>query len=329
MKSLMVAVFSSLLVLIPASLDAGQGRTKYITIETGSENGSWLGVSIQDMTPRLAKSMEVETKQGALVNDVIDDSPARKAGIKEEDIIIEFDGHEITDAEDLVDRVGDRNPDEEVSLVLMRGNERQSLLVTLAEPAEKHVVSFGHIPPIAPRVHVFMSHASLGIEVQELGDQLSEYFGAPRNEGVLVTEVDEESAAARAGLKAGDVILKVGSQTIRESDDIWDEVEEYEKGENIDLEILRDKSRETLTMEVEETPGRFWFKGPKSDMHFDFDHEFDDEWFEHFDKEIRWEQDRSRGKMERLRIHLNEIGEQIREWGHYLKEQFGEITRDS
>lgn len=322
MKTAAVAALASLLTLLPVSAEPGDGRATVRTINTNSDAGGWLGVSIQDMTPRLAESMNVETRQGALVNEVVDESPAMTAGIREEDIIIEFDGHSITNAEDLVSRVCDRKPGEEISLVLMRGNERQSLLVTLAKPNRPRAFSFGPTPRFDHGMHVFLNHSTLGMEVQDLSGQLSEYFGAPKNEGVLVTGVDDESAARKAGLKAGDVILKVGSQTIRESDDIWDEVEEYEKGEKVDVEILRERSRKTVTIEIEEASGMHWFRGPESKMHFEFDHDFDHESLRHLEDDLRWEQDRSDEEIDRLRIHLKEIGEKIREWGYYLKEKF-------
>jgi len=291
------------------------------------DGGGWLGVSIQDMTPRLARSLDVETTMGALVSNVIEESPAEAAGINDEDIIVEFDGRKIVDSEDLMDRVCEKKPGDEVGLVLMRGSERKSLTVTLGKQKNRHAFAFTPPPMVSPHVQVYMSHSSLGMEVEEIGDQLSEYFGAPGNEGVLVTEVDEEGPAHKAGLKAGDILLKVGSQTIHEPDDIWDEVEEHKKGEMVSLEVLRDKTRTTLSMEIGEAAGRSWFRGPESDMRFDFDFDghFDHESLRDLEREMERGHRRGEPELDELKEHLREIGRTIREWGDYLKEQIESI----
>jgi membrane-associated protease RseP (regulator of RpoE activity) len=293
------------------------GPDDVVVIDADPDGDGWLGVSIQDMTPRLAKSLEVETKEGALVNEVVEDSPAEKAGVREEDVIVEFNGTPVVDADDLATTVRKLDPDSKATLVLMRGKERKSFEVTIGRAPRMRTMAFHHPkPPKAPRVHVWMSHSTLGMEVQDLNEQLGAYFGAPKNEGVLVTSVDEGGAAAKAGLKAGDVVLKVENQVVREEDDIWDEVEEYKEGDKVSLEILRDKSRKTLTLEIEGSDGAFWF-GPRSDMDFDFDHEsFDD-----FEKELRLEIEGSEPEIDWFHRQLREISREIREWGKELKEK--------
>jgi len=305
----------------PPSAFAVCGPDDVVVIDAKPDGGGWLGVSIQDMTPGLAKSMAVDIKKGALVNEVIEGSPAADAGIRDEDIIIEFNGKSVDGANDLAGKVQQVEPKSTASLVLIRGAERKSLEVTVGEARRKRVHAFTHpVPPMAPRFHMLMSHSSLGMETQEMTDQLAGYFGAPENEGVLITAVEEDGAAKKAGLKAGDVVLKVGSQTIREEDDIWDEVEEYKKGDKIPFDIIRDKSRQLVTLEVEDDMNEYWFQGSHSDMEFEFDHES----LEDFEDELRREIEGT-PEIDELKIRLKEMGKRIKEWGKELKKQFENI----
>ncbi len=325
MKTVMIIsiLVVPLIVMGPSSALALGGPDDVVVIDTKPENSGWLGVSIQDMTPRLAKSMEVETKQGALVNDVVEGSPAADAGIKDEDIIVEFNGESVEDEDDLAAKERNLEPDTSANRVVVSGNDRKFLDVTVGETQRKRVHAFTTpIPPMAPEVHMFMNHSSLGMDVQDLSEQLAEYFGAPKNEGVLVASVEKDGPAGKAGLKAGDIILKVENQTIREEDDIRDEVEEYKKGDKVQVDILRDKSSKTFTDEIQEDQEGFWFRGPHSDMEFEFDHESLDD-FEH---ELQLEIERSQPEMDELRIRLKEIGKQIKEWGKELKEQLRSLN---
>jgi len=302
----------------PGPALASGGPDDMVIYDTDSDGDGWLGVSIQDMTPRLAKSMELETKEGALVNEVEDDSPASRAGVRDKDVIVEFNGAAVVDADNLAGSVRKLEPDTKANLVLMRGKERKSFEVTIGKAPHRRTMAFHHpVPPHAPNVHMWMSSSSLGMEVQDLNEQLGIYFGAPKNEGVLVTSVEKDGSAEKAGLKAGDVVLKVENQIVREEDDIWDEVEEYKKGDKVKFEIIRDKSRKTLTLEVMEDASTYWFRGPRSDLQFEFEYEFPDD----FEEDLRREIERSDPDLDELQLHLKEMGREIREWGRELREK--------
>ncbi len=302
---------------------ASGGPDDMVVYATDSDGDGWLGVSIQDMSQSLAKSMEIETMEGALVNEVMEDSPAEKAGIREEDVIVEFNGAKVVDADDLATNVRKLDPETKANLVLMRGKERRSYEITIGKAPRMRTMAFHHPrPPRAPRAHIWMSHSSLGMEVQELNEQLGAYFGAPTNEGVLVTSVEKDGSAEKAGLKAGDVVLKVENQIVREEDDIWDEVEEYKKGDKVKFEIIRDKSRKTLTLEVLDDNGAYWFHGPRSDMEFEFNYELPDD----FEEDLQREIERSEPGLDELRLHLQEIAREIKEWGRELKEKLRSFT---
>jgi membrane-associated protease RseP (regulator of RpoE activity) len=236
--------------------------TKIIIVQSSDERGGWLGVSIQDMTHHLAKEMDVKTTDGALVDEVIEDSPAEAAGIKEEDIIVEVGGKKIADADELRAAIRKTKPDTKVSVTLMRKEEKKTLTATIEKQPRSRSYSYSFAPhalphvPQARHIEVFVSSDALGMELSPLGEQLGKYFDAPEGKGVLVTEVAEESKAEKAGFKAGDVILKVGKEPVEDVRDVHKALREYKQGEKADVEIIRKGSKKVLTIEV-----------PKMDRH--------------------------------------------------------------
>ncbi len=231
---------------------------RMVKINSKEKKGGWLGVSIQDMTPKLARSMDVKISEGALVNEVVDDSPAEKAGIKNEDVIVEFNGKKIVVADDLSDAVRSTKGGTKASIVVNRKNERKAIEATIGENPKRQIAV------AAPRAHGFStwnSSGMFGLHLRELPEQLGAYFGAPNNRGVLVEEVDENSKGAKAGFKAGDVITKVGRKTVEDIEDIRRGLYAYDDGEKADIEVLRKGTKQTITVEVEEIdePNQFQF----------------------------------------------------------------------
>jgi hypothetical protein len=107
------------------------------------------------------------------------------------------------------------------------------------------------MPPVPhPRVHIFRGDGMLGMNLMDLNDQLGTYFGTPDGRGVLVKSVKANSRADKAGFKAGDVIIKVGKETIERVDDVHDALREYDEGDKAECEIIRKGSHMTLAVEV-------------------------------------------------------------------------------
>jgi predicted metalloprotease with PDZ domain len=159
------------------------------------------------------------------------------------------------------------------------------------------------------------------MELQDLNKQLGEYFNAPDGKGVLVTEVETGSSAEKAGFKAGDVITKVGSQSVREMDDIWDEVEEYEEGQSVDVEILRKGSRQSLQLTIEESDYDMWFRGPRSELQWKHGCRCDKDALGNLERDLEIELNRSEPELERLKRELEKLGTEIRDVGRQLREQ--------
>ena len=194
--------------------------------EKGHVTRGWLGVSIQEVTPELAKSFDLKEKKGALVSQVVSGSPAEKAGIEQGDIILEFDGKEVSDAKDLPRIVASTPVDKTVTLKVSRNGKITDRQVKVGEMEEKVEVTK------AP------SHKSLGITVQNLTPEIAKGLGLKKETGVVVTRVEPGSAAADAGIQTGDVIREVNRKPIKDVEEFSQKVEKA-KGQNNVLFLIQ------------------------------------------------------------------------------------------
>ncbi|UWQ23003.1 DegQ family serine endoprotease [Jannaschia sp. W003] len=185
--------------------------------EFGETRRGWLGVRIQDVDPELAEALGLETARGALITDV-PEGPAMEAGIEARDVILSFDGKEIEDTRELVRTVGNAPVGEAVRVTVFRDGATQTLLVTLGrrEDAERPV-------PASAEEEIEEGPDSkelLGLTVATLNDELRTQLGLEDDaEGLVVADIDADSAAYEKGLRAGDVIEEAGQvrvSTIRE-----------------------------------------------------------------------------------------------------------------
>jgi serine protease Do len=227
---------------------------------------AWLGVSVQDMTSSLAQHPGTDTGRGAFVNEVFEDSPAERAGIREEDIIVRFDEQEIDGADDLVRAVRRSSPGASYSIEIVRGNDRKTVRAEL-EKRERRIRMHSFRMPRIPR---FSGATLSGMRVLTLSDQLAEYFSIPDRRGVLVTEVEGMSPAEKAGIKAGDVVTQAGGKRVDEIADLDDALSCMDTGENIDLTVFRKGTAKSVTLAVGKRRGSFFHFGPNS---FFFDHD--------------------------------------------------------
>jgi serine protease Do len=162
----------------------------------------WLGVQVQRVTPELAKSFGLDRERGALVADVMPDTPAERAGIERGDVIVEFNGRKIDEMTDLPRIVAAAAPGSEVTMKLMRKGQEKVVKVKVDELKEERVVSGGTL------------EEDLGMTVQELTPEIARNLGVSDIKGVVVTNVDEGSPANEAGIRRGDVILEVNQRKI-------------------------------------------------------------------------------------------------------------------
>lgn len=218
---------------------------------------AWLGVMVADVTKSLAKEEDLKTESGAYVKEVVKESPAESAGLKEGDVITAFAGKDIEDASDLTRAVQKNVPGTKTTVTVLRDGSKKELSVTLGAPklSERFAVTTP-MPPAAPMpqrqmFRVFTNRGTLGMQVMTLNEQLGAYFGAPDQEGVLVTSVEKDSPAEKAGFKAGDVIIRVGKKSIDEVDEIHRAMRKAKEGDKVDVEVLRKGDRKVLTITKE------------------------------------------------------------------------------
>lgn len=245
------------------------------TVMTLDGRGSQLGVMISDV--------EADQPAGARIDDVHTDSPAEKAGLREGDVVVEYDGERVRSARQLTRLVQETPEGRSVKLTVLRNGQKQTFEAApesrvasnfdlgidpdrLRDDIERGLREFQVEPPMfdfrfddrAPRrfeyrvpdmVMPFMgSRGRLGVTVQALTPDLEEYFGAT-NGGVLVSSVAQNSAAAKAGVKAGDVITSINGRRVADASDLMRELTDA-SGE-VTLTLLRDKNELTLKATLE------------------------------------------------------------------------------
>lgn len=261
-----------------------QSRTRrepaqFVQMFTGA---SYIGVSIRDVDEEAAKQARLESPSGVVVEDVQEDSPAATAGFREGDVVVEFDGERVRSTRQFTRLVQETPAGREVQAVVVRDGSRTTLTVAPAasegrgfrfyhdeEGPRFHIAPAPPAPPAPPTPpsppafeffpqleRFFGSGGRLGISVDALSDQLAEYFGT--GDGVLVTSVSSGSAAEKAGVKAGDVIVSINGSTVDSPSDLSRRVGRLQDGDEFTLEIVRNKQKQTLTGTIEAPRARRW-----------------------------------------------------------------------
>ncbi|MFW6093008.1 MAG: DegQ family serine endoprotease [Pseudomonadota bacterium] len=196
---------------IPIDL-AGSIASQLIT--DGSVTRGFLGVAIQDLTPELAESFDIDRNEGILVAEVSQDSPAAEAGIQGGDVIVAYEGREVSNAGDFRNRVALTQPGTETSLTVLRDGERRELSVTIGTLSESSLAqqSTG-------------TSREVGLAVEDVTPEIAERLGIRPGQGVVVAEVAPGSPADAAGLGPGAVILEVNRAPVTNVDEFYQALE--------------------------------------------------------------------------------------------------------
>ena len=201
----------------------------------------WLGVSIQEVTDEIAKSFKLKDAKGALVAEVMDDTPAQKGGMERGDIIISYDGKDIETPNELQRIVASTPPNKNVKVKVIRNGKTETLTIKV-----------GTMPGETPETKEAVT-TDLGLTVQTLTPDLAEQFNWSRDEkGVLITGVDPGGAADEAGLRRGDLIKEIDRQEITTTEDYEKILGKTKKGESVLLLIKRGTRTFYTTLTVEE-----------------------------------------------------------------------------
>ena len=212
-----------------------------------SAKKGYLGVSVKRLTSSLKRELNV--KEGVVVTWVQEDSPADKAGIMEDDVIFEVDGNKIKRPTTLSRVIRKIKPGTETKVVLFRDGKKESIKVKVGKLRRGYWRSFGDLER---EIVMFKSAPHLGVFLHGLNDDLADYFSVKADAGALILEVDEDSPADEAGLKAGDVIIKVEDEDISEPVDVKEIISEFEDGDEITVEVIRHKKKISFKVVLEE-----------------------------------------------------------------------------
>ena len=227
-----------------------------------------LGVQLEDLTAEKARELKAPGEYGVLVRGVTENTAAAKAGIAKDDVIVEFAGEKVRSAAQLRRLVEETPPGRNVTLQVIRAGQAKTLSATMEEaresslrphaaplpelPEPPDVPDFFNfeIPP--PGVMVYKPGVSLGISGDELTRQLADYFGVKQGKGVLVREVVVGSAAEKAGLKAGDVVVKVNDTEVGSVGQLRRALPKVSgEKQKVTLTIVRDRREQTIGVELE------------------------------------------------------------------------------
>ncbi|MFI5096829.1 MAG: PDZ domain-containing protein [Candidatus Acidiferrales bacterium] len=230
--------------------------------------GSWLGVGVAEVSPEKVKELRLPAERGALLGKIVPDSPAAKAGLKENDVITEVNGQRVEGSEQFRRMIREIPAGRAAQLSVWRDGRQQAITVTLAksETAHHHTLvtptpgSFAFQMPDLQELPALeglrnfsfsvSGHARLGIDAEDLEGDFGNYFGAPDGEGVLVRNVFENSPAAKGGLKAGDVITSMDGERIRSAGELREKLMLKKDAKTVKLGLLRNRSEMSSTVEL-------------------------------------------------------------------------------
>ncbi|HVY91891.1 MAG TPA: PDZ domain-containing protein [Bryobacteraceae bacterium] len=207
--------------------------------------GGYLGVGLQEITPERAKSLKLPNESGVEITSVIHDSPADKAGLKPGDVIVAYNGQKIEGFRQFSRMVYETPVGHDARLDIMRNGATQTVTAKIENRPGPQILPFPapNVPPNPPipdipRIIQGMNSPMLGIEVESIDGQLADYFGA-KDGGVLVRSVLKNSPAEKAGMKAGDVVLRVDDMKVMSAADISARLRAAQ-GKAVQLSVIRD-----------------------------------------------------------------------------------------
>jgi serine protease Do len=199
--------------------------------DKGRVTRGWLGVSIQPLTPELARSFGAKDPKGVLINEVVPDSPAAKAGLKPGDILLEFDGRSMEGPGDLQRAVGLTSPDRTAKVKVWRDQGEKTVEVKIGQaPDERQALQ----PRSGGR-----ARSMLGLEVRPVTPEIARQLNLRSTEGVVVVKVEDGSAASEAGVQRGDVIKQLNGQAVKTMVDFERLTREVKEGDPLTVLLQR------------------------------------------------------------------------------------------
>jgi serine protease Do len=259
------------------------------------DGGSYLGIEPQEVTKDNFGKFGLSSVRGVAVEKVVENSPAAQAGLQAGDVIVKFEGEETESVRKLSRLIAEVAPDHQVRLTVLRNGSEQEITATMGKRETPAMFNgnfkFDNFPtvPAMPKIEIpnvqvmpklpdgqllprgqggafvwkgdgegffFGANRQIGASVSSLTKQLGEYFGVADGKGLLVNNVRENSPAAKAGLKAGDIIVEADGKEVKNNADLVRAINDKKDGD-ITLTIIRDRNRQTVQVTPEKLKGEF------------------------------------------------------------------------
>ena len=245
-------------------------ETDGMNIVIGDDGSSWLGVETHEVSSDKAKELKLSAERGVVLGKIVPDSPAAKAGLKENDVVMEINGQRVEGAAQFRRMIHEIPAGRSIQLSVWRDGRMQTISATLGKSQERrHAMkmvtptpgTFAFRMPEIPEIPSMEWNGNmlfgggqprLGIDAEDLSGQLGTFFGAPDGEGILVRDVNSGSPAEKAGVKAGDVITSLNGERIRTVSELREKLsaKREDKDRTVKLGILRNKSAVSLGVEL-------------------------------------------------------------------------------
>ena len=271
--------------------------------------GGYLGVFLEEVTPERVKELNLGEERGAIIMKVVKDSPADKAGLKENDVVVAYNGRRIDTMREFQRLLGETPAERAVTIEVIRGGNRQSFSTTLSKRSQsmslfnpefnekflkdnqeamkraeelfkknqgelgKMPKDFGSYAFTAPGGFRLFRGGRLGIGIESLTPQLGEYFGVKDGQGVLVTEVAENSAASKGGLKAGDVITAIDGEKVDNISELYTALAKKQEGA-VTIKVIRNRGEHTVTVMIEKPQTPLMPRTPRAQISVDYSSAF-------------------------------------------------------
>ena len=256
------------------------------------DGGSYLGIEPQEVTRDNFGKFGLREVRGVAVEKVVENSPAAQAGLQAGDVIVRFNGEEVESARKLMRLISEVAPDHRVELTILRNGSEQKFTATMGKrefpgvfngnfkienfPNLENMPKIEVMPQIPPMPKIeafpdgqgafiwkgdgdsffFGANRQIGVSVSSLTKQLGEYFGVAEGKGLLINNVRADSTAAKAGLKAGDIIVEADGKEVKNNADLIRILNEKKEG-SVTLTIIRDRNRQTIQVTPEKLKGDY------------------------------------------------------------------------
>jgi C-terminal processing protease CtpA/Prc len=261
-----------------ASQATAKEKTKKVVLDEKKlkkieDTGAFLGVYMGDLDDDARKDADYPKSSGVLVTSVIDESPAEEAGIEEGDIIYLFDGETVESGKQLGELVTSHKPGDKIEIVLYRDGKKKTVDVALAEkktsyltidmdedgPVQSYMVmkKLGE-PGMAMmfggkdgKWSFVTDRPVLGVSLHDISEDLAPYFDVKPGQGVLVLDVHEDTPAAEAGIKGGDVIVEIAGAKVTRYNDVIDALADVDEDTTVTVTVVRSGKKIDIPVEVE------------------------------------------------------------------------------